>query len=132
HPHSTRAIGGLVDQGDARCADPLRCSIHRGKVCDVDGDQQTLALDPVPAQLAVVLVEHEPGIAARDDGSANLALILELLEDTEAEHFTEPANRVLDIAVGERDAELGRWNDWCGSGHCSSGWGCCCQGTCGT
>src|SRR5690606_20072908 len=86
-PRAPRAIGRLVEQLDARCADALGGGIDRGGALDIDRDQHSLALDPIPSELAVVLIEDDANGAAGHDGAANLAFTLELVGHTEAQHL---------------------------------------------
>src|SRR5678816_4082126 len=114
HPGAPRSVGRFTEQLAARCLDPFRGSIHVGRSRNVDLEVAPLPLDPVPAELAVVLVENDPDTAGSHHGAGDLSVVLERLLHDKPDDLVVPANRGLDVPAGERATQRGRM-EWGGS-----------------
>ena len=94
-----------------------RSRVHIRSACHVDLQVETLALDAVPPELAVVLVEDDVAMTGGDHRCNNLPLVLVALGDREADGIAVEANGRLQVLAGERAPQVGRVDDGRRIGH---------------
>ena len=64
HARAPRTVRRLTQQRSTRGLDPRSSRVHIGGARYVDLQVETLSLDPVPTELAIVLVEDDVAIPA--------------------------------------------------------------------
>lgn len=101
HPRTPRPVFRLTEQLAADCLDPRRRGIDIRRRCHVDLEVAPLPLDPLPAELAVVLVEDNANITRAYDGAGDLAIALERLLRNKPDGISVPSDRGLDVSAGE-------------------------------
>jgi len=74
---------------------------------DVDLEVEALALDAVPAELAVILVEDDADVAGGHHGGLELAVAVHRGDAVEADGVAVEGDRRLDILAGDGAAERG-------------------------
>src|SRR6185312_12303109 len=85
HPHAPRAIGRLIEERPCPGSlDPCRGRVDVARALHVELEVEALPLDPVPAELAVILIEDDANVARDDGGAGHLPVTLERLRHREA------------------------------------------------
>ena len=76
HPDTPRTVRRLAQQRPARRLDPRRRRVDVRSARHVDLQIEPLSLDPVPPQLAVVLIEDDAAVTRGDNGGNDLPVVL--------------------------------------------------------
>ena len=108
HARAPRTVRRLAEQRSTRGLDPRSSRVHIGSTSHVDLQVEALSLDPVPTELAIVLVEDDVAITRGDHRRNDLPFVLERLSHRKPDGITVEANRRLQVLAGDRAAQIGR------------------------
>src|SRR5690606_1459291 len=90
HPHPPGAVGRRTQYLAARCRHPGMSGVDVGAAGGVELEIKSLPLDPVPTQLAIVLVEDDPDVASDHDGTMRHTVTFILLSHGKAQNVAVP------------------------------------------
>src|SRR4029077_16169274 len=92
HARAPRTVRRLTQQRSTRGLDLRSTRVHIDSARHVDLQVETLSLDPVPTELAIVLVEDDVAITRGDYRRNDLPFVLERLSHRKPDGIAVEAN----------------------------------------